>query len=207
MDFGAIGGSVIGSQTAAAGTAFYGLVPGNPDGRTRVTSFSYTASNTAHTVTALRPIGRTTLAAACVVNTNTVTLAADPGPSGNGIAANDQIVIHYRANTNDRVGTYGRHTVSAWNATTKVATISPNTTAASISGTKVFDFGIFSDTDPVTGAAHPGFPTNGNTVPLTYTFPGAGIAAHQYHDPILLHSGNATGAGTLTYAEYAHTKS
>lgn len=205
VNYESLGGDVIGSATAAAGTGFYGLVPGYWKGMTRVSSFSYTTGNTAHNVTFMRPIGRTTLAADVVANTNTVTLAADPGVSGNLLAANDQLVICYRANTSDLIGTYSRHTVSAFNATTLVATLTPNTPAAGVSGSKVWNFGISSDTDPATGAAHP-YITVAATTTSNPNFNGGGVSGHQYQDPILVYSANATGAGTLNYVEYGWTK-
>jgi len=100
------GGGLVGKTNAAAGTVYYAVIPGNPNGFARVTDFQYTCGATANDFTFLRPIGRANAAAASLNNVATITLDADPHPSGNNIAAGDQVVflatdgVYYRGQVN-----------------------------------------------------------------------------------------------------------
>ena len=204
LSFNAFGGGMVGKQTAAAGTAFVATLPpyrnsaGAYTAFTRLAQLSVTQGNTANSVYLMRPIGRTTTSAASNTNTNTVTLTADPGPSGNGIAANDYVCVQQSD------GTILTTTANAWNATTKVLTLNLNTTASVASGARVWDFGVNTDTDPVTGAAHVLIPTTANAT-TTFTAGPAGFAGAQAGDPILVYNPNATNASVLNFAEYAFT--
>jgi hypothetical protein len=194
------GGNTLGRANAAAGTAYYAVVPGQAGVFTRVASFAMTSGNTANDGVWLRPIGRTTTAAASNTSVNTVTLTADPGPSGNGIAANDLLVIEHSDNVQRR------YTVGAWNGTTKVATLVGSNFSVSISnGARVWNFGVDTDIDPVLGTAHPRFSSVANAQRV-YTFSGAGIAGHNVGDPVLFYNPNATNATVLDYAEYVRSK-
>src|SRR5690348_16349916 len=104
----AFGGNGYGKVTANAGTVIQFLIPPRTDGVTRLTRVDYTPGNTAHTLTILRPIGRVTATAGGAINTNTVTLSADPGPSGNGLAANDFLALR------EADGATRLYKVSAW---------------------------------------------------------------------------------------------
>lgn len=202
MQYSAFGGNVLGKATAALDNVFYAVVPGARSKFTRVAGFSLTAGNTANAGYWLRPIGRANIATAIVADAGAVAvLDADPSPSGNTIAAGDQVVIECTD------GVYRRYQVNTagWNGTSKTVTFTANVANAVAAGNKVFNFGIFTDTDPVLGVAHPSFPSVLNTQRI-YTFGPAGICGHQAGDPLLFYCPNATNATVLDYAEYTRTR-
>jgi len=195
------GGGVLGKTNAAADTVWYGVIPGRANAYARLLSWQYTAGNTANLFTMLRPIGRTTVAAAAITNVAVITVAADPSPSGNTIAAGDQVVLGPCTD-----GTYRRAQVntSGWNSSALTLTFTANLAANVNTATKVFNFGIPSDTDPISGAAFPTFLPTANTT-ATVDLGGVGFVGAQKGDPLLIYSPNATNATNLNNAAYAHT--
>jgi hypothetical protein len=193
--------SAIGKTNAAADTVYYGVIPGNPAGFAHIVGGQYTAGNTANSYTIMRPIGRSLVATAALSNVAVLTLATDPSPTGNTIAAGDQVVIGPATD-----GTYFRAQVntSGWCSTTKVLTFTANLTAAVNTSAKVYMFGIASDTDPVTGVA---FPVIGTVANTTTALPneGGGFKTAQKGDPMMIYSPNATNATNLNYAAYGYT--
>lgn len=204
----AFGGGVVGKTTATAGTAWYALIPPSYNsstgfrGYTSLLLANITNGNTATNVTLMRPIGRTVTTAASTTAANTVTLSADPGPTGNGVAANDIVV------TQNADGTFTQYVVGAWNGTTKVMTLTAANLGTNIaSGAKLWNYGINSDTDPVTGVAHPIIPNAvaTNTTGAVFTTIGSGFRSSQQGEPLLVYCGNATNAVTANYIEYIYS--
>lgn len=202
MPYNASMGGVAGKVTAAANTAFYSVIPAEVGKYTRLAAFSSTQGNTANDCNVLRPIGRATSTAAYGTNVAAIVLNTDPSPSGNTIAAGDQVIIRHSAD-----GTYRRYQVntSGWASNTNTVTFTANLAAAVAIGDKVFNMGIYSDTDPVLGTAFPAFPTTANAT-NTFTFGPSGVRGAQVGDPLLIHNINATNASVLNWAEYAHTR-
>ncbi len=194
------GGNVLGRSNAAAGTAYYGVVPGKPLNITAVSSFMVTSGNTANDVYFLRPLGRANVTVAATTADASLTLDADPSPSGNTIAAGDQVVIQHSD------GTYRRAQVntSGWNGTTKVVTFTGVIAANVALGAKIWNFGVHTDTDPVLGTVHPIFPSTVNTT-RTFSFSASGIRGHQTGDPLLFYCPNATNATNVDNVEFART--
>ncbi len=196
-----IGGGVVGLTNAAANTVFYAVIPGRTGAYTRICGFNWTAGNTANSFVGLRPIGRTTITTAAITNVAVVTLTADPSPTGNTIAAGDQVVIAHSD------GTYRRAQVNTagWCSTDKTLTFTANLAANVAAGAKIWMFGVPADTDPITGSAFPVFPTVANT---TYqnNFVAAGFVGAQTGDPLMLYNANATNATLLNNCEYAFTR-
>lgn len=192
-------GGMIGLTNAAAATAYYAVVPGRRSKFTAVAQFKVTSGNTANAVYWLRPIGRSNTAAAANTSVQEITLASDPSATGNTIAAGDQVVIEHSD------GTYRRAQVNTagWNGTTKVLTFTANLAANVSAGAKVFNMGIYTDTDPATGTAHPRMPTTANAS-VTYTFSASGIRGANKGDPVLFYCPNATNATDLEYIEYVN---
>lgn len=192
------GGNVLGSKTEAANTVIYAVVPGVRRKYTAVCSFQINNGNTANAGYWLRPLGRASTSAAANTSVAALALDADPSPDGNTIAAGDQVVVEHAD------GTYRRYQVntSGWASNTNTVTFTGNLAANTSAGAKVFNMGVFTDTDPVLGTVHPKFPAGANTN-TTYTFTAAGIRGHQKGDPLLFYSPNADNASTLQYAEYA----
>ncbi len=200
---GGFGGGVIGLTNATAGTVWYAVIPANPRAVTAVVGFSYTNGNTANSIYGMRPIGRANVVNAQTTSDSSVVLDADPSPSGNTIAAGDQCVIKYSD------GTYRRTQVNTagWNGTTKVLTFTAVLPAAVSAGAKFFMFGVFTDTDPLTGSAFPLFPTVASVsdAPSYRSFTAAGLRGAQAGDPLLIYCPNATAATLLNWTEYIFT--
>ena len=196
------GGGVLGKANATAATVYYAVIPGRAKSYARITDFQYTCGNTANDFTFMRPIGRANVSVAYAANTGaSLTLDADPSPSGNTIAAGDQCVIQAAD------GTYPRAQVNTagWNGTTKVVTFTANVTPAVSIGAKVFMFGISSDTDPVTGLAFPVYTPAVNTTGTNVAFGGVGFVGAAPGDPLMIYNPNATAATNLNYTTYAYT--
>ena len=195
------GGGMVGLTNAAAGTVWYAVVPGLANAYARLEGFQYNCGNTANNFTFMRPIARAQATVAGLTNVATITVDADPSPSGNTIAAGDQVVVGPCSD-----GSYRRGQVntSGWNSTTKVITLTANNAAAFAVGTKVYNFGVPGDTDPITGAAFPVFTPTANTVG-NCVFYGGGFVSAAKGDPLLIYNPNATNATTLNHAGYAHS--
>lgn len=193
-------GNVLGRSNATAGTAYYGVVPGASLRFTGVASFVVTSGNTANDVYFMRPLGRANVTVAATTSDSSLTLDADPSPSGNTIAAGDQVVVQHSD------GTYRRAQVntSGWNSTTKVVTFTGTLGANVAVGAKVWNFGVNTDTDPILGTAHPIFPSTVNAT-RTYSWAASGIRGHQQGDPLLFYCANATNATSVDSVEYART--
>lgn len=201
-NYNSFGGNLIGRTNAAAGTVYYAVIPGTPKtkgGFTRVVSFQLTSGATANHGYWMRAIGRANSTLAYTTSDSAIVLDADPSATGNTIAAGDQVVIEHSD------GTYRRSQVntSGWNSGTKTLTFTTTLPAAVAKGARVWNFGIFTDTDTTTGVVHPIVNTTANTT-STWNFQG-GVRAHQPGEPILFYCPNATDATVLNYAEFANT--
>jgi len=201
----AFGGGLVGQRTASANTPWVVPIPpyvtpaGGYTSFTRLVAMSVTNGTTANPVYFMRPIGRTTTTAAASQGATALTLAADPGPAGNGIAGGDYVTV---ALSN---GTFHTAIVSSWNADTKVLTLMAPLPANVLAGARVWDFGIYTDTDPVTGVAHPMFPVAASTTGV-FSAAGGGFVGAVAGDPLLLFNPNATNASTHNFSEYVYTR-
>jgi hypothetical protein len=185
--FRALGSFNLGAKTATAGTEITQLIAPRNRAYTRVTTASYRAAGTAHTLTALRTLNQTVLSAAAAAGQAVISLAADPG----SIAANDFVAILKPD------GTYHLGKVSS--VSTLDVTLTANVpTGGFAAGAKVFFFGAIGD-------GHPQFAGTATTLE-TYQDTTAGIvASNNVEEPILLHSGNATAAGVLERVSGVYT--
>jgi hypothetical protein len=185
-----------GTLTAVAGTAIRYLIQPNVNGKVRASKMVYTAAATAHTATFLRPLGRTTTTAATDAAGTVINLAADPGVTGNGIAANDLLAIR------ETDGITRLYTVSS--VSSLAITLSSGLTAGVASGGKVWNFGVTGDTNPADGAAHPAFAlaSGGAT---TFTDDNGFVGTFVRDDPLLLSVNNLSNAGTLNQFSWGYT--
>jgi len=202
-------GNVLGRANAAANTVVYTVVPGfgtagtpSTFRYTRLVNFSWTSGNTANAFTVMRPLGSAKVTTAANSSVAALVLDADPSPSGNTIAANDIVVVQHSD------GTYRQYTVntSGWASNTNTVTFTGNLAANTAVNAKVWNFGVYTDTDPVFGTAHPTFPTVANTT-NTFVFTAAGVCGSAKGDPLVIYNPNATNATILNYAEYIVTVS
>jgi len=198
LDLLAIGGGSVGRKTETAGTVINRLVPPKPNAFTRVTTLRYTAAGTAHIVTAMAPLGKTTLSAAAAASQAVIVLTAQPVTDGtNNVAANDWLAW------DNGDGTYSFGQVSSVSGLT--ITMTANLPKAVAAGQTVWMFGAIGDTNPYTGFVHPGF-TGTASATETYTDTVAGVfSSNNKFEPLLLQSDNATAAGTMQLVSYVHT--
>lgn len=208
-----IGSTLIGKQNATAGTVVYTIIPGGSsyasDGRkscfTGLVAYQATSLSTANSIYIMRAIGRTTTTTTAAANTvAALTLAADPSPSGNTIAAGDQVVLE----GTDGVMYRNQVNTAGWCSTTKVVTFTANVVPAVTNGSKVYMMGVFTDTDPTSGVAFPLFATTANT---TTTFPNVSNGAFlqtstKIGEPLLVYNPNATDATSINYLQYAYSQ-
>lgn len=200
-----------GRITQTAGTIIIRLVPGMKNLRTKVTKAVVTNSTTAHTLTFMRPLGKTTLSAAAAAAQTTIVLSVDPGnysaaataagrptPSvaNNLLASGDYFAIrgpdgvwfHSLINGTPVTASDGKCTIVS---TANVPT------GGLPAGSTFYTFGVLTDTDPRTGIVHPLF-----TIPVsaTTTFDGGNGSVAEtidQNEPIMIQENNATAAATL----------
>lgn len=203
MAFSINSGNGFGQKTATAGTRIRRLIPPLAANTTRLNKFKYRTTGTAHTATVLRSIGSTYATTAANAGQADVIVAADPGPAGNGIAAGDLIAIRTNSDGITRL-----YVVSSWASVTRAITFTTNLTVAVAVRDMVWDFGVESDTDPVTGEAQQayGLPAATNPQETTYEQDTVGInASNNVYEPLLISVDNATNAGVILETVYTQT--
>lgn len=195
---GGFGGNGYGKQTQTAGTVINRLLPPNKNGRLRVTKVSATASTTAHTLTALKSLGRTTASSAAASGQAIVNFAADPGAGiSNAIAANDFVAIR----ESDATRVYKVSSVS-----TLAITMTTNIVTGVAVNADIWFFGVAADTDPSTGEAHQGFAIGASAQTVLSDAEGGVIATPKVDEPILLQDNNATAAGSIDQVSWTYTR-
>lgn len=181
--------------TATAGTAITCLIPPRKRAFTRLTSVLYRCAGTAHTVSLMKAFSRTTLAAAAAASATTVVLSANPGtgtPAG-AIANGDWIAIKLDD------GSFFIATVTVSGLSMTVAALP----AAAAAGNDVFFFGVPGDHTSTQTNPKPN-PIKGSQIVCTasvlnsWTDPAAGLCQSlEQYSPLMVHSNNATAAGTF----------
>lgn len=192
--------------TAAAGTIFTACIPPRTGARAQVRNFRYTTGATAHNVTMMVPLSRTTVAVDAAAGATTVTLASMPAyPDGTTPAANDYVVLQFAD------GTWTGMIFSAVSGNTlTVAALAQAVNAAAPAaniGGVVMTGRAYLMGAPGTAGDHPRrvfvIPAIG-TLPPTDIYHGIWATSLQNGDPILIHSDNATNAGTLSWCNYSY---
>lgn len=210
------GHKTYGNKTASLNVAAIQPVEPMRNAYAIVTGFQYTPTNTAHTVTIMRPMGAALLSAAVAAGDTTCTLASNPGTYTNKATANNVIATGdwFMIQLND--GTFYTPVAAAATSTASNTTVSSLTLTlaafpyAASAGNIVWWFGIAADTNPADNLAHPKFltPTANTAMALGNTV-DAGIAglvsSFGKSEPLLLHSNNATGAGQFDYVNVAYS--
>ena len=134
----------------------------------------------------MKSLGTTTLSAAAASGQTDIVLTADPG----SIATNDYVIM-------DNAGTWELGKVSS--VSTLTVTLTGNLTNAQASGTTVYFMGAPADTGHV-----PLKPTVSVTTEYSSAF--SGLISSVRGGPLMLHSDNATGAGTIELAVGAYNE-
>lgn len=190
------GGNSIGRVSVAANTPWYAVIPASPGLITRLVGLEIDNGATDNGIYVMRAIGGAVIQTAQAAADTTLILDRDPSATGNTIASGDQVVCL----ASD--GTYRRVTVASWSAATLTLTVSA-LPAAVAAGSILWNFGVYTDTEPATGAAFPLIDTPVSDVtPKEFEVGFAGFAAGQ---PLVLYSPNAINATKLNYAEFAYT--
>ena len=182
-----VSGVRLGSKTAAAGTAIVRTIDpyktAMPPARyfTRLSSFSYRAGATAHTLTVMKPIAATTLASAAAAAQPVIALTADPG----SIAANDYLVIEKPD------GTF--HTAVVLSVAGLDITLTANVPAGGFAtGAKVWFLGV-----PGDQSADDKYELPASATTRLADYVAGWNASVDRYEPIVLHVDNATNAGVM----------
>jgi hypothetical protein len=181
-------------KTETAGTEILQLIePSMKGARTRITSLVYTSLGTAHTISILKALNRTTLTAAAAATDTAVTVAS-ASFLNQTIAANDYIVIRHTD------GTFGAYKVSAIASLTLTI---PALAAAAGVGALVWIMGAIGEAEHVQIAPPVSAQTryaDENGIAVTgyrSVYSSTVYSRSGNDDPLLIHSGNATAAGVI----------
>lgn len=190
-----------GALTApAAGTPFLVALPAKGGLKTTLDSLLYTPGDTSHTLTAMRALGHTTLSANAAASQAVINLTAQPGPTGNAIAANDFLVIR-------RASDGALFAVKVSSVATLAITLTAVLASALVAGDEVFFYGVPADTDPLNaGLTHPSFPLATGAQRTVSNATGNGVvSSNKNNEPMLLHINNVTTAGAFDRAAWLYT--
>lgn len=180
-----------GTLTQSAGTEITRVIPPNPDGRACVGNFRYEAAATAHTLTPMTTLQ--TLACASDALSGQAVIAFDSlpiTPDGTLIAASDWIIAQYED------GTWVPHKVSSLSGLN--VTVSANLTQKILAGSKIHFMGAPADHS----LRQMTMKASTTTDFLAGDFRVRAATGSAKDTPILVHSNNATNAGTLYWLSY-----
>lgn len=189
--------------TAAAGTAFVGLIWGNAEKKIKVTNLRYTSGATAHDLTFMQPLASVLLNAAAAKGATSIVLASDPGAWGsaktvaaNNIANGDWIAYRQGDNTWEYNKLTGSPTTDAdGKVTCAVSAIG----AALPANTRIYYFGVPADSNPVSGKVHYKVIPPVSATTAYDANGGAVVSGLGVGDPMLVHSNNITAQGYLEH--------
>lgn len=132
-----------GFLSQSAGTSVRHNISGKSNKRIAISAFQASCGTVATHLYFMQTLGTTTAGAAAASGVASMTLTADPGPSGNGIAANDNVVTVLDN------GTYQFRICKSWVAGTKAILFHDNHADTIAAGNAVYDLGVNSDTGHV----------------------------------------------------------
>lgn len=212
-----------GKLTQSAGTAIVRLIEGRAGTIARLRYLSYTAGATAHTLTVMRPLNKTCFTVLAAAGQAVVNIQANPGSyaalAQNGVTirtadnllAGSDYVAYQCADKTWVVDTVSSISSLAVTLTTNLPT------GGVLAGGVLWFFGAITDTNPGEALAHPQLALGASA---TTTFgsvtdnyagflgslpPYSPLGMTGLGEPMLLHSGNATNAGTLDSVSVLYT--
>lgn len=202
--FRALGGHHASNLTATAGTEITCLIPPKVRAYSRLTRVLYRCGSTAHTITAAKALASTTLSAAAAGSQAVINITADSGVTPPGaIAAGDFVCVQLDS------GQYHLGKVSS--VSTLAITLTANLPSAAAAGSKVWFLGAVGDHTSSQTANKPN-PIKGSQFPCTASVLNdwgdyaSGICQTlNQEEPLLVHSNNATAAGTFEQVSAAYT--
>lgn len=179
-----------GTTTQTAGTAITRVIPPKATGRACVGNWKYTAAATAHTITMMVTLAQTTVASEAASGATTVTLTTIPtAADGSILAANDFLIMQYED------GSWASFLVSSLSGL--VVTV-PALAQKILKNSVAYFMGAPGDhasrqfTVPASGT-YDFIASDFRIRAATGLLPG---------QPILVHSNNATNAGTMYHTSY-----
>lgn len=197
------------NQTATAGTAIMAAVPPSENLRlkTRIMGLAYISAGTAHTLTIMKALAKTSLTAAAAAGATTINVASTTFGAAQTLAASDFAVIRLQVATG-----YIYQLLAVSGVSTLALTVTALETAAP-SGSPVWLFGTASEANAGLDVLKPTISTK-----TQYNFGDGGVSTSGYRaevtnviytrsgrgDPLIVHSDNATAAGTIENIAYAH---
>jgi len=161
----------------------------------KITSLSYTAGATAHTLTFFKAFGVTKLTAAALASQAVIKLAADPGAgtAAGALAANDKLVIEKPDGT--------LHYAVVQSLSGLDVTLTANVpTGGFAANARVWNYGVSGDGNAPTLNA-----PSGATTPYTDTLAGV-MGGGMPGAPIIVESDNATNQGYIERMSVAYVK-
>lgn len=200
------GGFGVGSVTATAGTVFTAVVPpGGSRDKVRISKMIYTAGNTAHSVNVLRCQHKSVTTAAAAASQADIVLddvTTIDNPNGSTstetLAASDWLVIQHSD------GSFGAYSVSSVSSLT--VTLSSNLVKAVASGAAVYKMHELAR--PASASGFPAqvfLPPASATTTIGSEYAESTLVVSRFGEPLLIHSNNATHAGTLVIAQGVYT--
>lgn len=191
--------SGVGKKTATAGTRIQVVVPGRGGLFAHVMRFRYTVSTTAHTLTLMKGVDRTTLNADAAAGQAVIVVTKallDGG--GQALAANDLLCVKQPN------GEWVLVTASSVSADGLTITLTANLALAVKYGARVVMYGVPGDTIHATMQYNSGTSTT-KDFPAT-AIPGSLVAGNAHNDPVVFDSDNGTAAGTLEDLQFAYSR-
>lgn len=194
-------GDGYGSLTASSGTELLRVCPPKANRFTRVHSWIYDCGGTAHTVTLMVPVARVKVLTDAAAGQAVVKMSQAPvGTTGAKIAANDYFVVK------DESGVFGAYRVNAVSGTSITIDVSIGSADSSgfvnklIAGSFIWFFGATSL------HSKRQFTMKASTVTSMPDASNGWATSPGKNEPILVHSNNATAAGTLVGLSYSNPK-
>lgn len=209
-----LGEKTYGKLTQSFGTVITRLVEPRKDAFTKLSYLEYTNLTTAHVLTVMRPLGKTTLTADAAASQAVINITANPGSystlmnpvprtANNLLAASDFVVLQLAD------GTYVLDTVSSI-STLAVTLATSLPTLGAKAGAILWHFGVIADVNPFDAIAHPQFTLPVSSTTVYGTRPGDSLAgwigSYGTNEPLICHSGNATAAGIMERVQAIYTQ-
>lgn len=187
--------------TATADTEVTAVLPPHRELITRLTSALYRCGATAHTISFMKSLGRTVLADDAAASQAVVRLKAQPVATGNDVAANDWLVILLSDGT--------VHLGKVSSVSGLAITLTANLPAAASRDASVWFMGAPGDHASSKTRTAPR-PTVGGQIVATASVMNtwqdffSGVLQGEQNEPLMLHSNNATAAGTFELVAGCH---
>jgi hypothetical protein len=200
------GHKTYGRITQSFGTKITRLVEPSTNAFTVLTYTQVATSTTAHILTIMKPLGKTTLSAAAATGQAVVNITANPGNyTGYGTADNNIATSDFCAvECDDGLIHHGTITLS-----TLEVTFAGNLPCACSAGNRFWFYGIETDVNPFDGLAHARYTLNASGTTVYGDTPGDAVVgwfgSNRREEPLLMVIDNGTAASTLERVTVAYS--